>query len=458
LEAVLTALKIIAGLVLAAAAVVLIFSKCFFLAPFRIGWVVWFTNLLYETAWKKLQLRRWPIDAAGLVVLAIGWAWVLGPWVALAFVLAAGLAWANVLRLDLNWRTGELTIQDKAHAGAGTKGDWQYIPIPLPRLVLMVWGPVLDRCGKLDLGDWPEGHEAEFELLVLNPSPVVPQYPMRVELSAEGGIRVLRGPAGDLAAPDPGRIVRLPVRLRAGPSGGGGAVHVDLRHRSYHVRQTLTLRSVVPAAEARPVAADIRKWKGGAGAGFAWRGDHDLYDPATFQSAEGLRLALTLAKRFLLPTTIYMSGRLSLDVEEHRDFCEHFGFDRRSDEIPGFVRFLREECDFQAELDFPLRFESGRPFQAELGNHMYLHYGTHATACPGNQWKLRAEMGQGTYPWQGADKDTFSEQRDNAARNIAMFRDVVGAELKGWGVPGRANDRDTARALEAAGVDRKSVV
>jgi hypothetical protein len=70
----------------------------------------------------------------------------------------------------------------------------------------------------------------------------------------------------------------------------------------------------------------------------------------------------------------------------------------------------------------------------------------------GNRWSMRAEMGAGRYPWQGPQTDSFSEQRDNAVKNAEVIRGTVGAEVRSWGVPGRANDADTPRALEAAGL------
>ena len=436
------------ALPLGAITLIFLLSKCFCLARFRIGWLVMFSNVVYETLFKKFHWNRWPIDAAALVLIAAGWTFVAGPWAGAAVAVLMALAWAYTLLIDLRWRTDELARQDGRY---GVKQAPRQIPLPLPRLIMVIRGPVLNRGRILDLGDWPEGHEDAFEILVLNPSTVTPQWPMKIEIVGGAGAEVLDAPTAERKAPEPSEFVRIPFRLRAGSPGGSREVRLRLVHGDYTLCETLRLRSVVARADVRAEGAEIRRWKGGARAGFGWRGDQDLYDPATFQSAEGLRMALGLSRQFRLPSSLYLSGRLSLVAEEHRKFCEHFGFDRHTEGIPGFVKFLREEVTCEAELEFP--FDTPRPLAMELGNHMYLHYGTHAAADEGNQWQQRAEMGAGRYAWQGPGTDSFGEQRDNAAKNAQVIRDTVGATVRSWGVPGRANDADTARALEAAGVE-----
>jgi hypothetical protein len=159
-----------------------------------------------------------------------------------------------------------------------------------------------------------------------------------------------------------------------------------------------------------------------------------------------------LAQRFHLPTTLFLSGRLNLVEQEHREFCEHFGWDRRSQEIPAFIDFLRREVQIGVEQDWPAQPE--RPFTVELGNHMYLHYGTHAAADSGNNWKSHARICEGRYPWDAKEyKDSFTEQRDNALKNAQVVRDLLGVEMATYAIPGDVFDAATARAVEAAGLE-----
>jgi hypothetical protein len=441
-------IRIAAAVPLCILALLFLVSKFFFLAPTRLGWFMMLANTFYEALFKKYHWKRWPVDAAILAVSAAGWTWVACPYFGVTVGLTMALVWAWTLRVDVQWRTDELARQDSRYGIAAAP---KQMPLPIPRLIVIVRGPVLERGPVLDLGHWPEGREDAFDLLVLNPSTVAPQWPMTVRLTASGeGLQVAGDPSGEMKAPNPSDFLSIPFRLRAGRAGTSGKVEVTLTHGDLEIRRVLRLRGVVSRSEARAVGAEIRRWKGGARAGFGWRGDQDLYDPATFQSIEGLRLALGLSRQFRLPSTLYLSGRLSLVPEEHRKFCEHFGFDRRTEGIPGFIEFLKNDVTLEPELEFP--FQSPRPLAMELGNHMYLHYGTHAAADDGNQWGWRVEMGKGRYPWQGPAADSFSEQRDNALKNIEVVRETLGVELGSWGVPGRANDADTARALEAAGV------
>ena len=50
----------------------------------------------------------------------------------------------------------------------------------------------------------------------------------------------------------------------------------------------------------------------------------DLYDPATFQSVEGLRWVLDLCARFRVASTMFLSGRLSVDKAEHKKFLMNY--------------------------------------------------------------------------------------------------------------------------------------
>jgi hypothetical protein len=88
----------------------------------------------------------------------------------------------------------------------------------------------------------------------------------------------------------------------------------------------------------------------------------------------------------------------------------------------------------------------------ELGNHMYLHYGTHAAMDAGNNWKMAAQAGEGRYFWQSEEKGSFAEQRDNARYNAALIKEVLGCEVCSWALPSRALDKNTPKAVEAAGM------
>jgi len=435
-------LEIAAGAVLAVLTLIFLLSKLLFLAAYRIGWLVFFSNTIYDTFWKKFPVDRVHMETAAFVVIVAGWAVVAGPWVAFAAGAVMALAWAWTLYIDLNWRSGKLAHQSRTYRG--------FAPVPVPELILQLWGPILDRGRTCRLGDWPEGHEAEFEAIIINPSLVRPQFPMKLEvLASNDAVEVLGAPEGEVPTPEPGQMARLKFRLRAAKAGGPVDITVRLTHQDYVRRENLNLSSVVAKQDVEILGAEIRKWKGGARAAFGWRGDHDMYDPSTFQDAAGLKMAFGLGARFFVPTTVFLSARLALVADEHRKFCEHFGWDRRTDEIPDFIRFIREEVHVQPEMDFP--FQCDRPYYAEIGNHMYHHYGTHASAAEGNDWR-KSTIGAGQHWWQGQEKDDYHEQRDNCATANKVFQEKLGFLPMSFAVPGRDYSANTPRAVEDAGI------
>ena len=94
-------MRIAAALVLSVPTLVFLLSKCFFLAPYRAGWLMMVASLVYETLFKKFHWERWPIDAAALVILSAGWLVVAGPWAGSVISLGMALAWAYTMWMDI---------------------------------------------------------------------------------------------------------------------------------------------------------------------------------------------------------------------------------------------------------------------------------------------------------------------------------------------------------------------
>lgn len=439
-------IRLILAMVLWGAAGVFLLSKCLFLTPCRVGWGMLLANLIYEVAERKLHRSRTQIDALLWVLLVVGfWLWA-GPVAAVLVAMILGFAWGWVQHLDSIWKTGCLARQEQTLQGR--------VPLPIPRLIVSIHGPVLERRRRADeLGDWPEGLEQAFEVRVLNPSSLPAQLPVEIHVvSASVHIEVLGSGGGELPGPASGEIVGMKFSLRAAHCGEGGNVHIRIQHGDFYFRRTLRIRSILARSQMEVRQAEIRLWKHGARGAFVWRGDQDLYDPATFQSAEGLRVALGMARRFRMPSSLMLSARLSLVPEEHRAFCQRFGWDRKTGEIPEFIRFLRDEVDKTLEQEWPTALD--RPYAMEVGNHFYLHYGTHVAADAGNGWKSHARIGEGHYPWLSRHPaDSFTEQRDNALKCNQVFQETMGVTPASFTIPGDVWDGATARALEAAGLE-----
>lgn len=436
----------IATILLGSAASVFLLGKSLFLAPCAVGRAMLLANLVYEVAERKLRMERTELDALLWVALVAGVGVWAGGWAAAAAAVLLGLAWIGYLRADAEWKAGRLARQSAETAGR--------VPLPIPRLVVLIRGPVLERGrGEDDLGDWPERWEDRFEIVVLNPSPVPAQLPVEIHVaSSTVQLEVAGTVGGELPPPASGEIVSMKFGLRAAGSGPGGEVRVHVQHGDFHYRRTLRVRSIVPRSQISVKRAEIRRWKGGARGAFVWRGDQDLYDPATFQSAEGLRHVLGMARRFRMPNSLMLSARLSLVPEEHKAFCERFGWDRKTGEIPAFIRFLRDDVDKALEQEWPVA--TAKPFAAEIGNHFYLHYGTHAAAAEGNGWKSHAGIGAGHYSWFSRNPmDSFLEQRDNAVKGSQVLKEAIGAAPASFTIPSDVFDGDTARAMEAAGLE-----
>lgn len=442
------------SVLLTSLSLVAIFSKLLFLAPTRYGVLVMAANVFYETLAKKLGWQRWHVDAAALLFLPPAW-WLLhGLSPAFLFALTFSCAWAYALNENIRMLIGKPGEQDRRFGRGSVDrriGGW--VPLPNPKLVLILRGPVWNRGGVYDLGDWPLGHSEEYQVLVLNPTILRPSLPLVYELSGGQGqfeTTWLYEPPSQ--APLPGEIVSGKFRLRALQcSSQPIQLLLTIGCGDYRLCEILKIRSVFDPASTVIKHVAINRWKGGARAGFAWRGDMDMYDPTTFQSEQGLRHTLELCHRWRVASSMYLSGRLSLNKNEHEVFCRYLGVDRDTDGIDRFIRFLKEEVSIDFIIDFP--YNTPKKYALELGNHMYLHYDTHAAMDPANNWKNMAWIGDGKYPWQSGESGSYAEQRDNALYNVQIINETLGVTVRSWGVPGRCFDRYTARAVEAAGME-----
>lgn len=406
-----------------------VLARLFMLARGRLGWAMYLANVFWEVFPKKLGLPRFPLEAlaaaCGMVLLLLG-----------------GVSWGTALAIGGAWVALEIANRLwERHLVAG--------PVP-SGWILTVDAPFVMRWPRYRLGVLWAGVPFDLELTMVNPEPAT--VALRVRLQA---------PAEWLADGAPERVLDLD------PGGGVGRTKWTLCPQARPdsglleivVKSGTDVRIIRiehdgcrSAEKTPPTRATISRYPGGRRSAFSWRGDMDLYDQRTFQSIAGLETTLGLAARYAFPQTMCLSTRLSFDETAAREWAAHTGADTGTQEIPQFIQFLREKVDLRHACPYPAQ-GVGKPYALELGNHGHLHYDTAAAAAPENNWKFRARMGAGRYPWVGADGSSFGEQRDNILEAARWCERLLGFVPRSWAKPGRCNDAETARAAEAAGCE-----
>lgn len=417
-------------------------ARLLFLARGRAGWAMYLANVVWETASKKLGVGRSRLEAA---TAALG----------LALLRAGGISWMGVmiagvalLVMEIMIRQWERKLLVTAYVRQGGSGP---APTAAPRLILTLEAPFVERLPRYQLGTLWVGVPFDIEVIVGNHSVISGDKPVQLRLFAppacfnHGNTEIALGP---IAA---GEVSRTSWRLCPTARSGGGRLEITLESDGIHERFLVGYDGCQSAAETRIEQATIGRYPGGRRSAFAWRGDMDLYDTVTMQSIAGLETALGLAARYRFPQTLCLSTRLSLDEAAAREWAGHYGVDRGASEIPEFAQWLRENVELRLTGGYPT--SSSRKFLMELGNHGHLHYDTATSASPENGWRSHARMGAGRYPWLGPDASSFGEQRDNVLEARRWCERVWGFAPRSWAKPGRCNDGDTARAVEAAGCE-----
>jgi len=428
-------------------------SRMLFLARTRAGWMMYLPNVFLESLEKRSLKGRWSFEAAlvllSCALIGLGFRSLVAAFVALAFYL--------LLVLENQFRERRIVravygVQEPVGLRRATASRPGY-PSPglHPRLSVNVEGPFVERVPHYDLGVLIPDVPIVLTLLIGNHSRVPGQTPVIADIELPAGWRLEGRTPCELPPLKSGRVER--VRWVLTPTMGASRAPIRIRVRASRFARTLEIRHAGCRAvdPSELVDAEIRRYPGGRRSTFSWRGDMDLYDTATFQTIEGLEDALGLGARYGVAQTMYLSTRLSLDPVAAAQWASHYGVSRGADDIPAFIEWMRAKVDLRHEAPYPAT--SDKPFVMELGNHGHLHYATDTSGDPGNGWKPGARPGDGRYPWQGDDRSSFGDQRDNTLEAARWFEKSVGFVPRSWAKPGRGNDRYSAAAVEAAGCE-----
>ncbi len=427
------------------------------LAPTRLGFFFYYSNVLSDVFVKRFSLRRglaeYSMFLSGLVLFM---AWTGPFWIT---VLPAAAA---VFFLEVFIRIKEREILISVYArmeNRKVKSDIEQneskspegLPGPAihPDLVINLAGPFIERLPNYDLGDIVCGRIIEIDVIVGNHSKVPCQVPVTFEVGSCPSFSIDLLFPSEISPLGSGEVFSGKMKLTALSHDSEGLIRFSVTNGGRTLSESVKYRTVFDGESTGIARASITRYSGACRSAFAWRGDMDLYDTSTFQSIDGLAHTLGLAARYRFPQSMYLSARLSLDFGEARQFNEHFEMDRGYAQIPDFISWMNDNVEFRHRITYPFIFD--KPYAMELGNHMFLHYGTDCAAAHGNNWKFEAKMGDGDYGWLGEDRSSFAEQRDNAMAASKLFEKNFGFTPKSWAMPDSTNDNFTPEAMEAAG-------
>jgi len=214
-------------------------SKLFFLSKTPLGiWVI-ASNVFYETLEKKGSLSRWQIDGVLFVALPILWYISTNVWAGYLFLFFFGAAWIYALQVDMRYRTNDPGRQEERFGA-------EEVPLPNPRLIMNIHGPFLERGVQLELGDWPEGYSAHFEIIVLNPTILWPQFPMKLQISSQSNkISLERHFEEVQKTPEPGEYISTTFILEAKQlSDEPIDIIVTASTGSYQLQEKIRLNSI----------------------------------------------------------------------------------------------------------------------------------------------------------------------------------------------------------------------
>lgn len=433
-----------------------LFARLWGLAPTRGGWLYYLANVVWETLEKRLKRSRFLFES-GAVFLGLLLLLLAGHDSArVALVLSAFLG------LELLFRKKEreiltgvpLELDEQGLSASSVNGDASGVRYPAPcvhpQLTVTVSGPFVSRKPCATLGLLPEGVSFALEVTVGNHTPAPTQGPVRVNLEYPDHWQCEQPVSLELGRLASGACERIVWKFTPG-AGPEGSCRLRVCAGKWEGEQQIGYGACRRMREEEWNSARITRWPGARRSAFAWRGDMDVYDSSSFQSIRGLKAALELARQYGITQTMVTSTRLTLDEASAKAWAAHYGVDRDAGDIPVFADWLKREAHLCHRNPYPAKTE-GKSYTLEIGNHGHLHYDTDASGDPGNNWRQGVKPGEGNYSWTGNDKSSFGEQKDNILEATRWFERMLNYTPRTWAKPGRGNDRDTPRAVEAAGI------
>lgn len=434
----------------------IILARLFFIAHTPAGALFYYPNIIYDFLDKRCKVKRRAIDAG---IFCVALTIVLLSSGLIQMVVALLLLLGLILEIYLQQQEKEILASVYAHQDKRWMPPINLqqnlprgaLPAPChhPELVINLVGPFISRVPVYDLGDIKIDRSVEIEIIVANHSILPCQIPFDISMASTTALEAELTSAMQTEALQPGQIYRGVIRLQGKKVDKEGRISISIMHADMQTDLTIVYHSIFDGQDIGIQTAQITRYPGACQSAFAWRGDMDLYDTSTFQSIDGLTHTLGLAARYRFPQTMYLSARLSVNRDEAAAFQTHFQVQRGHDQVPAFINWFQKNVSLFHSFSYPFEIET--PYAMELGNHMYLHYGTDAAAAKENNWKLWAKMGDGDYIWQGEDRSSFAEQRDNALAAKSAFKKYFGFSPKSWAMPDSTNDQFTPIAVEAAG-------
>ncbi len=433
--------------------IALAMSRSVMLAPSPLGWAMYLPNVMLEMCQKRLSISRWRIEAilVALASVAIG-VGADSPLVGLATLVAYLLLVVENLLRERRLFNAVYGVQERVGLRGKSKSPDQFPgPALHPKLSVNLEGPFIERMPSYNLGVLQANYPVRLALLVGNHCRVPGQTKIKVAVTVPPGWEILGASTVEFSPLDPGQVHRVEWDLLPRAMSGRATLRITVTSNRFQRHINVFSDGCLQFSAADVAHATITRYPGGRQSAFSLRGDFDLYDQASFQSIAGLEDAFGLTSRYAIAQTMYVSTRLVIDQKAATEWAAHYDVQRGADAIPTFISWFHERVELRHTAPYPVRSE--KAFVVELGNHGHLHYDTDASGAPGNHWKAGAKPGEGHYEWQGTDRTSFGDQRDNIRHATQWCERVFGFRPRSWAKPGRGNDQFSPAAVEAAGCD-----
>jgi hypothetical protein len=223
---------------------------------------------------------------------------------------------------------------------------------------------------------------------------------------------------------------------------------------------TLKINSIVEyTPDLRVIEIKPKGWKYGKEAAVCWRADFCYLHPKKGMRVETLQQAYRLSRKYGIPMTLFISGRLSLDFEEYMDLIRHYKFYEEEYATAEFIKFNEyikslPKCQINEYPNFKGAIA--------IGSHSYLHQGGFIGATKSNNWNEKWKLVEGEKRWltsialkYGLTENEINQltfHQLNELINIRLLYKVLGVTPQSWSAPRNETIHNLALELERIGI------
>ncbi len=204
----------------------------------------------------------------------------------------------------------------------------------------------------------------------------------------------------------------------------------------------------------------VKGWKYGKKAALCCRTDFCFINPKKGMSKDTLNKAIKIGKKYGIPFTLFISGRLTLDFDEFVNLMHNLKYFSVEEAIKIFNEFIfyLKSLAINQKIEYP-NFSGS----VSIGSHSYLHQGKFAGVIEKTNWNGNWNLYSAKVDWlinaaeryglriENPNHFTFNQLNAGLINNLLLYK-TLGVYPRSWSAPRNETTETLATEIEKIGI------